>query len=298
MTNPSRLESAEQIAGVTVLRDPQQFRQWCQAQRRAGHSLGLVPTMGALHAGHLSLVQIAKQHASLAVVTIFVNPLQFGAHEDLDLYPRTLQSDCAQCAAAGVAAVFAPSATAMYPQGFQTHVEVSEVSQRWCGASRPGHFRGVATVVTKLLNLAMADVAVFGEKDWQQLAVLRRMASDLDHPTRLLGGPIVRDADGLALSSRNVYLTAEQRRQALVLPHGIARLQRQAAQGGDLQRLQAELAEQIAAAGGRVDYAAAVDAATLEPLQRLDRPGRLLVAAWFGQTRLLDNAALEPLAPA
>jgi pantoate--beta-alanine ligase len=286
------IESAEQIAGVVVLRDPQQFRQWCRDRRREGRTLGLVPTMGALHAGHLSLVDIAKQHAELAVVTIFVNPLQFGASEDLASYPRTLVSDCEQCAAAGVAAVFAPLPTAMYPQGFQTHVQVEQVSQLWCGASRPGHFRGVATVVAKLLNLAMADVAVFGEKDWQQLAVLRRMALDLDHPTQVLGAPIVRDADGLALSSRNVYLSADERRQALVLSQGLARLGQGAREGRDLRVLEAEFAQAIELAGGRVDYAAAVDADTLEPLQALNRPGRALVAAWFGGTRLLDNAAL------
>lgn len=292
MPDMTSVESAERIAGVPVLRDPEAFRQWCQARRRAGQRLGLVPTMGALHAGHLSLAQLARQHADAVVVTIFVNPLQFGAHEDLDRYPRTLTSDCAQCAAAGVDAVFAPAAGLMYPPGFQSHVEVEQVSQRWCGASRPGHFRGVATVVLKLLNLAMADVAVFGEKDWQQLAVLRRMVRDLDHPTRVLGAPIVRDADGLALSSRNVYLSAEQRRAALVLSQGLARLCQGAARGEGLRQLEAELAAAIAQAGGTLDYVAAVDAESLEPLTQLDRPGRALVAAWFGSTRLLDNAPL------
>lgn len=286
------MDGAEQIAGVTVLRDPQQFRQWCADQRRAGLRLGLVPTMGALHTGHLSLVDIAKQHADLVVVTIFVNPLQFGPSEDLERYPRTLASDCQQCRERGVALVFAPPAAAMYPEGFQTHVEVEHISVRWCGASRPGHFRGVATVVNKLLNLALADVAVFGEKDWQQLAVLRRMARDLDHPTRVLGAPIVRDADGLALSSRNVYLSPQQRSQALVLHHGIQQFRQSARNGQDLRILEQQFAGNIVEAGGRVDYAAAVDAETLEPLQSLDRPARLLVAAWFGQTRLLDNGPL------
>ncbi len=292
MPNHAQLEGAEPIAGVPVVRDPLLFRQWCADQRRAGLRLGLVPTMGALHTGHLSLVEIAKQHADLVVVTIFVNPLQFGPSEDLDRYPRTLLSDCQQCHDHGVALVFAPPAAAMYPEGFQTHVEVESISVRWCGASRPGHFRGVATVVAKLLNLALADVAVFGEKDWQQLAVLRRMARDLDHPTRVLGAPIVRDPDGLALSSRNVYLSPQQRSQALVLHRGIEQLRQGARQGQDLRLLEQQLAQAIEAAGGRVDYAAAVDAETLEPLQTLDRPARALVAAWFGQTRLLDNGAL------
>lgn len=292
MPSPTPVAGAEQIAGVPVLRDPQLFRNWCADQRRAGLRLGLVPTMGALHTGHLSLVEIAKQHADVVVVTIFVNPLQFGPSEDLERYPRNLATDCQQCHNHGVTLVFAPQPTTMYPEGFQTHVEVGQVSSRWCGASRPGHFRGVATVVNKLLNLAWADVAVFGEKDWQQLAVLRRMARDLDHPTRILGAPIVRDPDGLALSSRNIYLSAEQRSQALVLHHGIQALRQGARRGQDLRRLEDQFAQAIGAAGGKVDYAAAVDAETLEPLLSLDRPARVLVAAWFGQTRLLDNGAL------
>ena len=289
---PSAAIGGDQISGVTVLRDPQQLRDWCAIQRRAGLRIGLVPTMGALHLGHLSLVEIAKQNTDVVVVTIFVNPMQFSPTDDLGRYPRTLASDCQQCHDHGVQVVFAPDPATMYPQGFQTHVEVEQVATRWCGASRPGHFRGVATVVTKLLNLALADVAVFGEKDWQQLAVLRRLARDLEHPTRIVGGPIVRDQDGLALSSRNVYLSEAQRAAALVLHRGVQELRLGARGGQDLRDLEQQFGQAIEAVGGQVDYVAAVDADTLEPLQQLDRSARVLVAAWFGQTRLLDNGAL------
>jgi pantoate--beta-alanine ligase len=283
------------LAGVPVLRDAIGLRQWCAAQRRQGLTIALVPTMGALHEGHLQLVDCARQHADRVVVTVFVNPLQFAAHEDLDRYPRKLAQDCAACASRQVALVFAPDAAAMYPPGFQTHVEVEGVQQGWCGASRPGHLRGVATVVTKLLNLVMADVAVFGEKDWQQLQVIRRLARDLDHPTRILGAPTVREADGLAMSSRNVYLSADERLRALAIPRGLARLQADVAAGERRsEALLAPLRAGIVAAGGRLDYAGLAAAESLQPLEVLDQPARVLVAAFFGQTRLIDNTGVTP----
>lgn len=285
----------ELVGGVPLLRDVAGLRQWRAEQRRLGLTVGLVPTMGALHEGHLQLVDCARRHADRVVVTVFVNPLQFAAHEDLDRYPRQLARDCAACATRDVALVFAPEAAAMYPPGFQTHVEVAGVQQGWCGASRPGHFRGVATVVTKLLNLVMADVAVFGEKDWQQLQVIRALVRDLDHPTRIVGAPIVRESDGLAMSSRNVYLSPDERQRALAIPHGVARLQAQVAAGERrAEALLAPLREGIAAAGGRLDYVGLAAAETLQPLAILDQPARVLVAAFFGQTRLIDNAGLMP----
>ena len=204
----------ETVAGVQVARTPAQVRAWTQQARAAGKRTALVPTMGALHAGHLTLVTAARQHAEAVIVSVFVNPMQFGPKEDFAAYPRPFEKDCALCAAAGVDLVYAPTAATMYPPGFQSHVAVEQLTQGLCGAARPTHFRGVTTVVLKLLNIAQADVAVFGEKDFQQLQTLKRMAQDLDHPTAVLGAPIAREPDGLAMSSRNVYLTAEERQAA------------------------------------------------------------------------------------
>lgn len=281
------------ISGVLVVESPEELRAWCAEQRRVGLSLGLVPTMGALHEGHLRLVDLCRSHVDRVIVSVFVNPTQFAPGEDFERYPRQLQADCAMCASRQVAVVYAPTPSAMYPEGFQTHVEVEQVPQRWCGASRPGHFRGVATVVTKLLNAAMADVAVFGEKDWQQLQVIRQLCRDLDHPTEILGAPIVRENDGLAMSSRNVYLSPTERSGALSISRGIDQLIARARSADAQPRdLEAQLASSVTAAGGVVEYAAIVDPQTLEPLTDLRHAGRVLVAARFGRTRLIDNAPL------
>ncbi|MSP92997.1 MAG: pantoate--beta-alanine ligase [Myxococcales bacterium] len=269
-----------------------ELRVFVQGEHRAGRRVALVPTMGALHRGHMALVEAGHRSADAVVVSIFVNPLQFGASEDLDRYPRTLPADLELCGAHGVACVFAPSATEMYPEGCATRVQPGPVADRWCGAARPGHFTGVATVVLKLLNLAGADVALFGEKDWQQFQVIRSLARDLDHPTRIEGVPIVRDPDGLALSSRNRYLSAEDRRAALVISRALHAAQ--AASLRDAAKLEAAIVASIAAAGGRIDYVGIVEAATLEPVAVVARPARALVAAWFGPARLLDNIALNP----
>lgn len=283
----------EIVQGVAVARTCAEFAAWCRDWRATGRTLGLVPTMGALHPGHLTLVQLAGQQSDAVAVSIFVNPKQFGPNEDFARYPRAFEADCALCASAGVAVVFAPTADDMYPPQFQTRIEVERLQTRWDGQSRPGHFAGVATVVTKLLNLALADLAVFGEKDWQQLAVLRQLARDLAHPTRIVGAPIAREPDGLARSSRNVYLSATDRQQALAISQGLRAIARRAEAGEtDAVALVAQLRGQIEAAGGRIDYVAIVDAATLEPLAQLDRPARALVAAWFGAPKLLDNCAL------
>lgn len=284
----------EEVAGQTVARTPADLRAWVAGQRRSGRRVALVPTMGALHAGHLSLVDVARQHAEAVVVTIFVNPLQFGPSEDFDRYPRQLLADAELCHRAGVGLVFAPERSAMYPAGFQTHVEVEQLTRGLCGASRPGHFRGVTTVVLKLLNLAMADAAVFGEKDWQQLQAIARMALDLDHPTAIVGAPIVREPDGLAMSSRNVYLSPDERQRAATIHRALQAAREQVLAGQrDAGMVRGQIAETIAASGGRVDYVEVADPHSLQPLDRIDRPARALVAAFYGRTRLLDNLALD-----
>jgi pantoate--beta-alanine ligase len=267
---------------------------------RADGSLALVPTMGALHDGHLTLVREAKRLAAHVAVSIFVNPLQFGANEDLDAYPRQLERDCALLAGEGVDLVWAPRVEAMYPKGFATNISVAGVSDGLCGASRPGHFDGVATVVCKLFNQVQPDIALFGEKDWQQLAVIRRMARDLDlvrpHADAIHGVTTVREADGLAMSSRNAYLTPEQRQSAAVLPAAMRSAIAEIESGVDLGDALAQLARALLAAGFlSVDYAELRDAADLSLLPaRSDQPMRLLVAARIGKARLIDNMAVAP----
>jgi pantoate--beta-alanine ligase len=260
------------------------------ARRTLAGRLALVPTMGALHAGHLKLVEEAKRHAERVAATIFVNPLQFGAGEDLGRYPRQEERDLQMLEEAGCDLVWLPGADDLYPQGFATSVTVAGVSERWEGEVRPGHFAGVATVVAKLLIAVAPEVALFGEKDFQQLAVIRRMVADLGLPVRNLGVPTVRDADGLALSSRNAYLGAEARARAVALPQALADAA-EAIRGG--QRVAESLARgraRLLAAGfARIDYFALVDAASLEPLEQAAGEMRLLAAAVIGSTRLIDN---------
>jgi pantoate--beta-alanine ligase len=274
------------------------LRREVEALRAAG-PLALVPTMGALHDGHLTLVRAAREQAAHVAVSIFVNPRQFGAGEDLDAYPRPRERDLDLLRGEGVSLVWAPTPDAMYPAGYATNVSVSGISERLCGAARPGHFDGVATVVCKLFNQVRPDVALFGEKDWQQLAVIRRMAGDLDlpHPPvdRILGVPTVREEDGLAMSSRNAYLTASERADAVALPRAmqaaIARLEA----GGSVGPALATLRQALLSGGfAAVDYAELADAATLEPLDGLtDASARLLVAARIGRARLIDNMAVH-----
>lgn len=267
---------------------------------RADGPIALVPTMGALHDGHLTLVRQAKAKAAHVVVSIFVNPLQFGANEDLDAYPRQLERDCALLEAEGVAVVWAPKVEAMYPAGFATNISVSGVSEGLDGAARPGHFDGVATVVCKLFNQVLPDLALFGEKDWQQLAVIRRMARDLDltrpHADAILGVPTVREADGLAMSSRNAYLTPEQRAAAVALPTAMRAAIAEIEGGVPVGDALSALARALLAGGFlSVDYAELCDAADLSVLPaRSDKPMRLLVAARIGKARLIDNMAVAP----
>lgn len=266
--------------------------------REGGASVGLVPTMGALHEGHLTLVRRAREACDHVVASVFVNPTQFGPNEDLDAYPRQLAEDAAMLEAEGCALLWAPDAQTMYPVGFVTSIAVRGVSEGFCGAARPGHFDGVATVVAKLFNQVAPDMAFFGEKDWQQLAVIRAMARDLDlmrpHAGAIIGVTTVREADGLAMSSRNRYLSASDRANAASLPRAmraaIARIEAGEAADAPLSDLQGSL---IAAGFASVDYAALVDAASLALLDALgDTPARLLVAARIGGTRLIDNMAV------
>jgi pantoate--beta-alanine ligase len=258
--------------------------------RRAGQAIALVPTMGALHAGHLALVADARARADRVVATIFVNPLQFGANEDLDAYPRQEARDVELLGAAGCDLLWLPAAEEMYPPGFATTVSVGGVSERWDGAARPGHFDGVATVVAKLFTAVRPDVAIFGEKDFQQLAVIRRMNGDVGLGVEIVGAPTVRDADGLALSSRNAYLSEDERKRALALPQALEGA-REAIQSGD--RVDTALGaarRQLEQAGFTpIDYVALVDAATLEPIDVPAGEMRLIAAARLGRTRLIDN---------
>ncbi len=270
------------------------FRRALAQVRAGGRSVGLVPTMGALHAGHRSLIERAAVEADVTAVTIFVNPLQFAPHEDLSRYPRPFDADLAVVEAAGGSVVLHPSVEEMYPVPIRTTVSVAGVSEGFEGASRPTHFAGVATVVAKLLSIAGPCRAYFGEKDYQQLAVVRRMALDLSLPVEIVGCPIVRADDGLALSSRNVYLTPAQRAAAPALHEGLL-AGRAVAEAGEVDpaAVVAAVVERIAAEPeAALDYAALVDAETLEPATAVGGGQRLLVAAAFGPTRLLDNLAV------
>ena len=278
---------------MQIIRQLSALRERTKLIRESGRTLALVPTMGALHAGHMSLVELARRQADDVIVSIFVNPKQFGPNEDLDKYPRSEEADAARLAESGVTALWMPSVSEVYPDGFATSVKVAKLGELWCGAARPGHFEGVATVVAKLFNQVCPDIAVFGEKDWQQLAIIRRMARDLDMAVEIIGMPIVRDTDGLALSSRNAYLSAADREAALTLPRALSGAARDIGNGADVEVTLADAKAQLLAAGfTQVDYFALVDAATLEPLATLDRTGRLLAAARIGGTRMIDNIAL------
>ena len=285
----------ERIGKLAVARSVAELRRRVRAWRRAGETVALVPTMGALHAGHLALVARARELCDRVVASLFVNPTQFAPNEDFTRYPRDESGDAAKLAAGRCDLLYAPPLEEMYPPGFSTTVTAGAVAEGQCGPFRPGHFAGVATVVTKLLQQAQADVACFGEKDWQQLQVIRRVVRDLDIAVRIEGVPIVREADGLALSSRNVYLTPTERAIAPALQRTLRELAQRIEQGDSVI---AAVADGIAALGRagftKVDYIDAVDAETLLPFTRGDRPGRILAAAWLGRTRLIDNVPLQP----
>jgi pantoate--beta-alanine ligase len=284
----------ERIGKLPVARGIAELRRRVAAWRRAHETVALVPTMGALHLGHLALVSRARELCDRVVASIFVNPAQFGPQEDFARYPRDEAGDAAKLAAARCDLLYAPAADEIYPAGFSTVVAVGAIAEGQCGRFRPGHFTGVATVVTKLLLEAQADVACFGEKDYQQLQVIRRVVRDLDIPVRIEGVSTVREADGLALSSRNLYLTPAERMIAPALQRTLCEVSRQIESGASriAPAVEAGLAALHQAGFARVDYLEVCDAYTLAPLERLDRPGRILAAVWLGQTRLIDNVPL------
>lgn len=261
-----------------------------------GDKVAVVPTMGALHEGHLSLIGLAKKHAQKIIVTIFVNPTQFGEGEDLDAYPRPLKEDMHLCDLEGADAVFTPSAQEMYPQGSSTWVDETQVGLGLCGAKRPGHFRGVTTIVTKLFLAVLPDCAIFGEKDFQQLAVIRRMVRDLNFPVEVIGAPLIREQDGLAMSSRNRYLSNEERSNALSLSKSLNYALEEMKNKPSIRPeiLKGEMHEMIESSGGQVDYIEFVDAESLQALDGFVNAGeiRVLVAAKFGPARLIDNMGL------
>lgn len=274
---------------MRVVESPAALR---EARARLSEPVGVVPTMGYLHGGHAALMRRARQECASVITTLFVNPKQFGPSEDLARYPRDFPRDRALCESVGVDLLYAPGAEEVYPPGFATNVDVTGLTARWEGAHRRGHFAGVTTVVAKLLIATRADRAYFGEKDYQQLQVVRRMARDLEMPVEIVGCATVREADGLALSSRNAYLTADERPRAVALSRGLAAA-RAAFAGGerDGRRLERVIAREVEAGGLALDYAAVVDPDTLEPVMAVDARARALVAARLGAVRLIDNMA-------
>ena len=283
---------------MQILQTIKEIRQACATARAAAAkptTLGLVPTMGALHEGHLSLIRAAKKQCDIVVATIFVNPTQFGANEDFSRYPRTFASDCALLEAEGVDILFAPTVEDMYPNGIsRTFIEVPGISERLDGLSRPGHFRGVATVVAKLFNIVSPDYAYFGQKDAAQVAVLRAMVQDLNFPVNLIVCPTVRDADGLALSSRNQYLSPEERTQALALSRSLVTATTQATKGlHNAAQLKSAISQDLQSTPAlKIDYVEIVDPTTLEPIADLQTGALIAIAAWIGKTRLIDNALI------
>ena len=281
---------------MTTLTEPRPMQAWADAERAAGRHIALVPTLGALHDGHLALVAEARRRAERVVVSVFVNPIQFDRRDDFEQYPRPVEDDLRICAAAGVDAVYVPSAAAMYPEGFQSAVEVARLTEPLCGAARPGHFRGVTTVVTKLFHAVRPDVAVFGEKDYQQLAVVRRMTADLDFGIEIVGVATVREPDGLALSSRNRRLGADDRAAARCVPRALDAAA-DVVRAGE-RRAAAVVARATAVIGAegraRLEYAELRDPETLAEVTEVAGPALLALAVWVGGVRLIDNRMLVP----
>ena len=280
MTSPLRLST------------PSDALRWSGERRQDRQSIGLVPTMGALHRGHATLIERSQALCDHTVVSIFVNPTQFDRSDDFDLYPRTLDVDIALCDSLGVNAVYAPTIDAMYPEGFETSIDPGSLAHRWEGEHRPGHFAGVATVVTKLLTAVQPHIAVFGEKDFQQLAVIQRVVRDLGLPVTVVGEPTVREDDGLAMSSRNIHLAPDARAHATSIKQAIDRALDRSTSTGSPNDIVEQVTTDIQRSGGTVDYVAVVDRLTLEPATYLNSDSRLLIAAWFGGVRLIDNVAL------
>lgn len=280
---------------MEILTTAETMQSWSFSKRKAGKTIAFVPTMGALHQGHLSLLREGKHRADLLVSSIFVNPAQFGPGEDLSRYPRDIDNDLKKMKEAKVDAVFLPDDKEMYPGGYRTYVSVEEITEHLCGLSRPGHFRGVATVVLKLLNIVMPQVAIFGEKDFQQLVVIKRMVKDLNLPVEIVGMPIVRERDGLAMSSRNRYLSAEERAAALSLSQSLTKAELLVQKGElDAKKILKTVRDTLYAAKiVHIDYVELCDAETLEVLKTFRPPALLAIAASVGPTRLIDNRVLK-----
>jgi len=285
------MPAAAEPAGVLTLHTPAEMTAWTLAARARGERVAFVPTMGALHEGHVTLLREARKHGQRVVLSIFVNPTQFGPNEDLARYPRDLGGDLAKAAGAGTDAAYVPDVRDVYPPGYQTTVEVPELARGLCGPFRPGHFAGVATVVCKLFNVVRPDVALFGEKDYQQLAIVRRMVVDLDMGIEIVGVPTVREADGLAMSSRNAYLSPAERARALSISRALFAA-RDGALGGARDGVALVAGARAALDVDRVDYVELVDAESLRPTTDLARPTVLAVAAFIGRTRLIDNVRI------
>lgn len=278
---------------MKIITSPAEMQSWSRAAMQAGARIGCVPTMGFLHEGHMSLVRRARQAADRVVLTLFVNPTQFGPGEDYAVYPRDPARDQALCEAEGVDAIFMPTAADMYAPDASVIIDETALSRGLCGASRPGHFRGVCTVVAKLFNCVLPHVAVFGQKDAQQALIIRRMVRDLNFPVEIIIAPIVREADGLAMSSRNVRLSPDERRSALALSRAIGMAQEACAAGHcDSETVRGEIERELTAGGLRVDYVAIVNAADLTPAPKLGSGVLVALAAFAGQTRLIDNCLL------
>ena len=281
---------------MKILRTVKEIQEYTREIKKAGKTIGLVPTMGALHEGHLTLMRAARQAADVVIASVFVNPVQFGPNEDSDAYPRQFEADCAKLETVPVDAVFHPEPSEMYPTGYSTYVNVEgDITHKLCGAKRPGHFRGVATVVTKLMNLARADKAFFGQKDAQQVVVIKRFTADLNLPVEVVMVPICREESGLARSSRNVYLSAEERTAALVLSRSLKQAKAAFAEG---EKHTAKLKELVRSVLGQepladVDYVELYSFPGLEPIEAVEQPALLAIAVRIGKTRLIDNVILE-----
>jgi pantoate--beta-alanine ligase len=281
---------------IKLIKDIPAMQQEATRLLQAGNTIALVPTMGYFHEGHLTLMREGRKHGEVLIISIFVNPSQFAPTEDFQAYPRDLNRDARLAESVGVDVIFAPEAEMMYDQGYQTYVTLDALPLYLCGPSRPGHFRGVATVVTKLFNIVRPQVALFGEKDYQQLAVIRRLARDLNFDIRIIGVPTVRESDGLAMSSRNTYLSPDERRSALSIHQSIQLAQERVARGiKDTRQLVAEASELIHShPHTKIDYVTLCDPETLEDVKRVDEPSLMGLAVWVGHTRLIDNAILTP----
>lgn len=280
---------------MEIINAPDAMQRQALAWRKKGMKIGIVPTMGFLHDGHMSLIDRARKECDILVVSIFVNPTQFGPNEDLDKYPRDFKHDCELCNAHKVDCIFAPTPEMMYAEDHSTWVVEEKLSRPLCGKSRPIHFRGVATVVNKLFNITQAEVAVFGRKDAQQAMIIKRMVRDLNMPVEIIVAPLVRDKDMVAMSSRNRYLSAEEREAARVISRSLLQAERELAGNGcrNIDEIVRNIKDNISSAGGRVDYVEALDGYNLEPLSSSSTSILLAVAAYFGTTRLIDNIMVE-----